>query len=260
MQNESTLSMAVQGPILILLLAFALFELYWAKKNKKQIHDPKETLTNFAIFGGLRVTKTLLLGYSAFLFEVASDFAVTRLEVSALVVVVTFLATDFVYYLYHRASHEIRVLWCMHLVHHSSPRMNLTTAGRLNWLSPLLSPFVYIPLVLVGLPANVVVASMAVNLLFQYFLHTEAIDRVPFVEGIFNTPSAHRVHHASNPQYIDKNYGGVLMVWDRLFGTYAVEEGPITYGVTTGFQGYNPLWLVFGGFVDLARGRLSSKG
>ncbi|MDX2009222.1 MAG: sterol desaturase family protein [Myxococcaceae bacterium] len=208
----------------------------------------------------MRVSKALLFGYGAFLFSLAGRFRIATAEKNAVVFVVTFLATDLVYYVYHRAMHEVRALWCFHLVHYSSPWMNLTTAGRLNWLSPLISPFFYLPLVLVGLPAEFVVACTGLNLLFQYFLHTEAVGRVPLLEGIVNTPSAHRVHHASNEQYIDKNYGGVLMVWDRLFGTYAAEAGPLRYGVTTGFEGHNPLWLVFGGFVNFARGRLSSKG
>jgi sterol desaturase/sphingolipid hydroxylase (fatty acid hydroxylase superfamily) len=260
MPASSSLITFIQGPVVVLLVAFALLEWRWSKKQGRDIHHPRETLANLGIFAGMRLTKTLLLGYSAFLFSVASGFQLASLERTVPVFIVTFFAADFVYYLYHRVLHEVKALWCFHLVHHSSPWMNLTTAGRLNWLSPLISPFFYLPLVLIGLPGDFILASMTLNLLFQFFLHTEAIDRVPLLEGIVNTPSAHRVHHASNAQYLDKNYGGVLMIWDRLFGTWAEEEGPLTYGVTTGFQGHNPLWLVFGGFVDYARGRLGSKG
>lgn len=260
MPVEPSLPLFLQGPVIILLLAFALLEWHWAKKNGRHIHHPKETMANIGIFAGMRLSKTLFLSYGLFWFTLASDLSIATFDKTAGVFVVTFLAADLVYYLYHRAMHEVRALWCFHLVHHSSPWMNLTTAGRLNWLSPLISPFFYLPLVILGLPGEFIVASMGVNLLFQYFLHTEAIDKVPFVEGILNTPAAHRVHHASDAPYLDKNYGGVLMIWDRLFGTWAVEQGPLTYGVTTGFQGHNPLWLVFGGFVDYARGRRGSKG
>jgi sterol desaturase/sphingolipid hydroxylase (fatty acid hydroxylase superfamily) len=260
MPSDAGLPLFLQGPVLVLLLVFAVLEWRWAKKHRRDIHHPKETLANLGIFVGMRLSKTLFLGYGAFLFALAADLQIASFDKTVGVFIVTFFAADFVYYLYHRAMHEVKALWCFHLVHHSSPWMNLTTAGRLNWLSPLISPFFYLPLVVIGLPGEFILASMGVNLLFQFFLHTEAIDRVPLVEGILNTPSAHRVHHASNARYLDKNYGGVLMLWDRLFGTYAVEEGPLVYGVTTGFQGHNPLWLVFGGFVDYARGRLGSKG
>ena len=257
--DPQTLSAFVRAPILLLLLAFALFEWRWARTHRRAIHHPKETAANLGIFAGMQLSKTLFLGLSAFWFSLATEHRFFSLEVSIPVFLVAFVATDFVYYLYHRAMHEVRLLWCFHLVHHSSPWMNLTTAGRLNWLGPLISPFFYLPLVLLGLPVELVLGSMMLNLLYQFFLHTEAVGRIPLVEGILNTPSAHRVHHASDAPYLDTNYGGVLMVWDRLFGTYAVEQGPLNYGVTTGFQGHNPFWLVFGGFIELARGK-SSKG
>lgn len=250
----------VQLVALLVLLVFVLLEWGWAKRRHKSIYNRKETAANGAIFAGMQVSKALLLGWSLFWFELAEGWALFDLEATPALFAVTFLAADLAYYVYHRAMHEVRALWCFHLVHHSSPWMNLTTAGRLNWLSPLVSPFFYLPLVLLGLPGAFIVASMGINLLFQFFMHTEAVGKIPLIQGILNTPSAHRVHHASDARFLDKNYGGVLMIWDRLFGTWAEEEGPITYGVTTGFQGHNPLWLVFGGFVEYARGRLASKG
>lgn len=257
MPTDPAASPVLTGVALLLLVAFALFEYRWARVHGRNVYVKKEVAANIAIFVGMRLSKTLLLGYSAFWFSLAERLRAAAFQETALVFGVTFLATDLVYYLYHRAMHEVKVLWCFHLVHHSSPLMNLTTAGRLNWLSPLISPFVYLPLVLLGLPTKFVLISMGLSLFFQYFLHTEAVGRLPLIEGIFNTPSAHRVHHASNERYLDKNFGGVLMVWDRVFGTYATEEGSLTYGVTTGFQGHNPLWLVFGGFVELVKGRTS---
>jgi sterol desaturase/sphingolipid hydroxylase (fatty acid hydroxylase superfamily) len=102
--------------------------------------------------------------------------------------------------------------------------------------------------------------AQSLNLFFQFFLHTESIGKLGFLEGFINTPSAHRVHHGSNPEYIDKNYGGVLMIWDRMFGSYTPETTPVLYGITTGHVGYNPFKLVFHGFYDLFRGKLNSKG
>ncbi|WP_339666149.1 sterol desaturase family protein, partial [Maribacter arcticus] len=172
----------------------------------------------------------------------------------------SFVLVDFIYYWYHRLSHKIKFLWAFHLVHHSSLFMNLTVAYRLNWLSALLTPFVVAPLVIVGFPFEFVIASFAVNLLYQFFLHTEAIGKLGFIEGVLATPSAHRVHHGSNDEYIDKNFGGVLIIWDRLFGTYEVEKEKPVYGVTTGFISNNPFVLIFKGFVDFFKGRMNYKG
>jgi sterol desaturase/sphingolipid hydroxylase (fatty acid hydroxylase superfamily) len=138
--------------------------------------------------------------------------------------------------------------------------MNLTVAYRLNWLSALLTPFVVAPLVIVGFPFEFVIASFAINLLYQFFLHTEAIGKLGFIEGVLATPSAHRVHHGSNDEYIDKNFGGVLIIWDRLFGTYEVEKEKPVYGVTTGFISNNPFVLIVKGFVDFFKGRMNYKG
>jgi sterol desaturase/sphingolipid hydroxylase (fatty acid hydroxylase superfamily) len=124
----------------------------------------------------------------------------------------------------------------------------------------LISPAFYIPLVLIGLPPIFVIGGYALNLFFQFFLHTEAIRRLGPLEYIFNTPSNHRVHHGANDKYIDKNFAGVFIIWDRLFGTYQAEEEKVQYGVTTGFQGYNPIWLVFKGFYDFATNKMNYKG
>ena len=134
--------------------------------------------------------------------------------------------------------------------------MNLTAAYRLNWLSALISPLFFIPAVLAGLPPEFVVACYAINLLYQFFLHTEAIGTMGPLEKVIDTPSSHRVHHGSNPLYIDKNFGGVLIVWDRLFKTYQPETEKVNYGLTTGFAGYNPFVLVFRGFEELFAGKI----
>ena len=138
--------------------------------------------------------------------------------------------------------------------------MNLTISYRLNWLGVLVSPLFFIPLAIIGLPINYIVVCYAGNLFYQFFLHTEAIGKLGFLEHIIDTPSNHRVHHGSNPEYIDKNFGGVLMVWDKLWGTYQPEAAKVNYGITTGFAGYNPLKLVLKGFADLFRNKIDYKG
>lgn len=244
---------AFQTGVVAILLAFIIVEAVVAWRRGQTIHDRKETAANIGVFLGMRVSKVLTLSYGAWIFEAVAPFRLFDFERSVGVFLLTFVVADFVYYLYHRAMHEIPALWCFHLVHHSSHQMNLTTSGRLNWLSPLISPLFYLPLVVVGLPGDFIIAAMGLNLLFQFFLHTELVGRVPLLEGIINTPSAHRVHHGRNERYLDTNYGGVFMIWDRLLGTFVEETEPVRYGVTTGHQGHNPVWLVFGGFVDFAR-------
>jgi sterol desaturase/sphingolipid hydroxylase (fatty acid hydroxylase superfamily) len=138
--------------------------------------------------------------------------------------------------------------------------MNLTTAYRLNWFGAIVSPLFFIPLAIAGFPPDFIVASYALNLLYQFFLHTEAVGKLPVIEGVIDTPSAHRVHHGSNPIYIDKNFGGVFMIWDKLFKTYQPESEPVVYGITTGFISYNPFVLVFKGFIDLFKGKMKYKG
>jgi sterol desaturase/sphingolipid hydroxylase (fatty acid hydroxylase superfamily) len=129
--------------------------------------------------------------------------------------------------------------------------MNLTAAYRLNWFGALISPLFFIPLALAGFPPTYIVASYAFNLLYQFFLHTESIGKLGPLEGLIDTPSAHRVHHGVNPLYIDRNFGGVLLIWDKLFGTYQPETEKVKYGLTTGLVSYNPFRLVFQGFIDL---------
>ena len=159
----------------------------------------------------------------------------------------TFVVADLAYYRYHRFSHEIPILWTMHHTHHSGMWMNLTAAVRLNWVANFVAPLFFAPLVLVGFSGEWLTASLALGLFCQFFLHTEAVGRLGWFEGkLLNTPSAHRVDHGSNRQYIDKNYAGAFIVWDRLFGTYEPEVEKVRCGVTSGFVGYNPFRIQLG--------------
>ena len=149
--------------------------------------------------------------------------------------------------------HEVRLLWANHVTHHSSERYNLSTALRQPWSGFLMS-WVFLPMPWLGIPAHHVAKAGQLNLLYQYWIHTEAIDRLPKpVEAVFNTPSHHRVHHGANPQYLDKNYGGILIVWDRLFGTFEPEVRRVKYGLTKNIHTYNPIRIGYHEFVDIAR-------
>lgn len=155
------------------------------------------------------------------------------------------LGEDLAYYTYHRAHHRVRVLWASHVVHHSSLRYNLSTALRQTWTPMTGLPF-WLPLALIGVPPWMILIEQAVSLVYQFFLHTERVDKLwrP-VEWFFNTPSHHRVHHGSNNVYLDRNYGGILIVWDRLFRTFEPEGVRVVYGLTKNIDTYNPLRVAF---------------
>lgn len=236
--------------IYILLFIFLLIsiEIIWSWKKQKAAYELKETLTNMTIFMGFQFSKYLFAGYQLSTLSFFAEHSFVTLPHTLIIFLLTFFVTDFIYYWFHRASHLWKPLWAFHQVHHSAMRMNLTAAYRLNWFSAIVSPLFFVPAALLGLPADFIVLSYALNLVYQFFLHTEVVGKLGVVEKVLDTPSSHRVHHGSNPIYIDKNFGGVLIIWDRLFGTYQPETEKVQYGLTTGFLSYNPFKLVLQGF------------
>lgn len=154
---------------------------------------------------------------------------------------------DFCYYWNHRMGHEISILWAAHSVHHQSEEYNLSTALRQTSSSFLFSWIFYVPLFVLGIPADVLITVAAINLIYQFWVHTRHIGKLGVFDRILVTPSNHRVHHAQNEQYIDKNYGGIFVLWDRLFGTFAEEddEDPVIFGVRKPLANWNPLWANF---------------
>jgi len=242
------------------LLTLIIAEMVWSWRNDRKVYQVKETLTNLGIMAGFQLSKGLFAGYQLAVLSWAYRYRLFDFEPSWWLFAVTFVVADFVYYWFHRASHVWKPLWAFHLIHHSSMWMNLTTSYRLNWFSAIVTPFFYLPMAFFGFPPLLIALSVGLNLLYQFFMHTEAVGKLGPIEGIIDTPSAHRVHHGSNPIYIDKNFGGVLMVWDRLFGTYQPETEKVRYGITSGFVSHNPFVLVFHGFMDLFKGKMRYKG
>ncbi len=165
-----------------------------------------------------------------------------------------FLLQDFLYYWFHRASHRIRWMWASHVTHHSSERLNLSTAFRQSFTYPLSGMWLFwIPIAWVGFTPDQVILIVGLNLAYQFFVHTQAVPKLGWLEKIINTPSIHRVHHARNPEYIDRNYAGVLSIWDRLFGTFVEEEAPCQFGITRPIPTHNPLVLTFHEWRDMFR-------
>ncbi|MEV0724839.1 sterol desaturase family protein [Micromonospora purpureochromogenes] len=156
--------------------------------------------------------------------------------------VLLFFAEDLAYYWFHRTHHEVRLFWAAHVVHHSSTFYNFSTALRQGWTTPMTSLPFWLPLALLGIPPWMIFLQQSISLLYQFFLHTERIDVLPRpIEWIFNTPSHHRVHHGANNEYLDRNYGGILIVWDRLFRSFEPERATVRYGLTKNINTYNPL-------------------
>ena len=164
------------------------------------------------------------------------------------------VAEDLCYYAFHRSHHEVRGLWAAHVNHHSSTHYNLSTALRQSWTTPVTSPWFWLPLPLLGFAPWMIITQKGISLLYQFWLHTEAIDRLPRpIEWIFNTPSHHRVHHGRNAEYLDRNHGGILIVWDRLFGTFEPERARPDYGLTTNLTTYHPVRVAFHEWIAIAR-------
>ena len=198
----------------IAILAFA-----WAVLTGRR--KKGESLSNLATFAIGQLLEKLGVGLifvvALFLFE---PFALASLPMTWWSWLGALLLVDFCYYWLHRWNHEIRFLWAFHNVHHSSPEFNLTTNIRLSWFSGLVDWVFFVPPVLLGFDVVQVIASIVIVNLYQAWIHTESIGKLGWLDRVFNTPSTHRVHHGRNREYIDKNYGGILILWDRLFGTY----------------------------------------
>jgi alkylglycerol monooxygenase len=231
-------------------------EFLYGKLAKRQTYRLSDTVNSLQLGVLSRLVDILKLGFSAVVFGALVQWlGVPQWSMdTAWQWVVAFVAYDFCYYWKHRFGHQWRIMWASHIAHHQSEEFNLSTALRQTGTDYIGFVF-YIPLYLAGVPAAVVVTVGSLNLIYQFWVHTEHIRRLGPLEWIFVTPSNHRVHHARNPEYIDKNYGGVFIVWDRLFGTFKDERAdlPCVYGITTGLKSWNPLWANFHFWHDTAK-------
>ena len=166
-----------------------------------------------------------------------------------------FFGDEFSYYWFHRVSHECRLFWASHVVHHSSERYNLSTALRQTWTGSFMSFVFWLWLPIVGFAPAMIMTMKAISLLYQFWIHTELVRFLGPLETVFNTPSHHRVHHGSNPRYIDRNHGGTLIIWDKLFGTFEPENpaDPVRFGLTKNIETYNPVRIAFEEWVAMFR-------
>lgn len=210
-------------------------------------YETRDTTTSL-LMGVGNVASGLLLGFVAFgVLMWAWQYRIVDLGTSWAVIALCFIVDDLRYYWYHRIAHRCRWVWAEHVIHHSSQHYNLSTALRQSWTGTFTGMFILrIPLALLGFHPVLLLFVGGLNLVYQFWIHTERIDRLhPAFEFVFNTPSHHRVHHGSQQQYLDRNYGGILIVFDRLFGTFEPEVERVRYGLTSNIETYNPLRVAF---------------
>ncbi|MEM9750046.1 MAG: sterol desaturase family protein [Pseudomonadota bacterium] len=239
---------AISLVFLVAILIEAAIDIVSGKRRKG------ETFANFAIEIGNALLDRTIFGIAFIVgLLVVESFVSWTLPITWWSWLLALIAADLTYYWMHRFEHEVRLLWAYHSVHHSSPEYNLTTSMRLSWVEGLFEWIFFIPMIMVGFDAIQIIAAISIVVIYQTWIHTERVGKLGWLDGVFNTPSAHRVHHGKNENYIDKNYGGVLMLWDRLFGTYQAEEEPVAYGVLKPVNSVNPIAINFSEFWSIIK-------
>ncbi|WP_020604500.1 sterol desaturase family protein [Spirosoma spitsbergense] len=242
---------AIPG-FIILLVA----EVIVTARQQKDYYDAKDTAGSLAMGIGNVIVgfvgKAIVFGAYTLVYQFRF-FTVDMTQWWAWIIL--FFVDDFSYYWFHRISHSSRYFWASHVVHHSSMKYNLGTALRQTWTGNLSGAFIFwIWLPLVGFSPVAIMTMQAISLLYQFWIHTEHINRFPApIEFIFNTPSHHRVHHGSDLAYLDKNHAGVLIIWDRMFGTFEPERHRPTYGLTTNINSHNPVRIAFHEWVAIGQ-------
>lgn len=241
-------------------LALIILDTVWDFVVRKRT-SPKETAANFTIAIGAALLERIGFGV-IFIIALALfvPFAAFTIPDAWWGWALAFAVTDFTYYWMHRIEHETRILWANHSVHHSSSEFNLTTALRLSWIESAIEWVFFVPMILVGFSVPQVLICLVIVLEYQTWIHTEKIGKLGFLDKIFNTPSVHRVHHSSNRRFLDKNYGGILIIWDRLFGTYQAEDEVVEYGLTTPINTANPIKINFREYVEIFKDIGKTKG
>ena len=242
---------AIPGFVLLLMV-----EVIVTAVQQKDYYDAKDTASSLAMGIGNVVVgfvgKAIVFGAYSLVYQFRL-FTIDMTQWWAWVLL--FFADDFSYYWFHRISHSSRYFWASHVVHHSSQKYNLGTALRQTWTGNISGAFIFwLWLPLAGFSPVAVMTMQAVSLLYQFWIHTEHINKFPApIEFVFNTPSHHRVHHGSDLDYLDKNHAGVLIIWDRLFGTFEPEYNRPTYGLTKNIDSHNPVRIAFHEWTDMAR-------
>ena len=245
-------------PAFILLL---IAEMLISLRRDKSRYEARDTLTSLLLgtgsqvagaFVGAAVVGMSVWAYQFRLFDIGIEFRTWWWAW-----ILCFFLDDLAYYAFHRSAHRVRWFWASHVIHHSSQHYNLSTALRQTWTGFFSLAFLFrLPLFLIGFPPAMVFFCAGLNLIYQFWIHTEAIGRMPkWFEAVMNTPSHHRVHHGVNPRYLDANYAGVFIIWDRMFGSFVAErdDEPVRYGIVKQLDSFNILWAAVHEWVGIAK-------
>ena len=231
-----------------IVLSLILAEVIYSSSKNLGYYSLKDSLAGYGLLTGNVLINFLTKGSVLFFYIYLYQFklvAINDLLSPIFLWVLTFITIDFIFYWYHRCSHRVRFLWAVHMNHHSSEEMNFSVSLRQAWFGPLtkIPFFMFMPLL--GFDPIITAAAGIILTLWGVLGHTQWINRLGPLEYIFVTPSAHRVHHGSNEEYLDKNYGNFLIIWDRLFGTFADEKSKVVYGIVDNVKTFNPLKITF---------------
>jgi sterol desaturase/sphingolipid hydroxylase (fatty acid hydroxylase superfamily) len=241
-------------------VALILTEIWIDQKEKKDWYHKAEAWASIAMGAG----SVLINLFTKFIYFLLFSYLYNNVSLVQLgfewwVWLLCFFADDFSFYWHHRLSHHIRILWAAHSNHHSSQDYNLAIALRQSWTEGIYKFVFYAWMPLVGFPPIMIFTMVSISLIYQFFLHTQAVGKLGFVEYIFNTPSHHRVHHGVNVAYLDKNHAGILIIWDRIFGTFQEEKEKVVYGLTKNIHTQNPFGIAAAEYIQIWKDLRKSK-
>lgn len=225
---------------------FMLLEYYISKIKNRKVHQINESVANLNVGIAERITDLLTTGTFFFIFTwLNANFSIFSIESSVTTWILLFLATDLLWYWYHRFGHTVNLFWATHIVHHQSDDFNYTVAARITVFQAIARGLFWCVLPIIGFKAEMITILLLIHGTYPFFTHTQLVGKLGWLEYIIVTPSHHRVHHSSNPEYLDKNYGDMLIVWDKIFGTYIEETTEPKYGLTKSLDSYSFLWQHF---------------
>ena len=263
--GDSPYSIVIRNPELLTVFLLLVFcEIVWRKFIREEEYGAGEAAASIGIAIGRAIAKPLMIFVLASLYVFVYDWRIYTFDMTKWWSwVLVFVGADFIYYWMHRFKHEIRWMWADHAVHHSGNRMNVFMNFRLGWTGLIVGTWLmHLPLVLVGFSPSAVITTYALSLVWQAWIHTDMIGKLwSPLELVLNTPSHHRVHHSRNPVYLDKNYAGILIIWDRMFGTFQeeLEDEPCDYGLVERLTSINPVKIAFNEWRNLIRDVRNAK-
>ena len=245
-QIPNLINLAIPGFIALLLLEVVLDTVM-----RRGLYQFKDTAASLTMGTGSIILSVVNKALMFAAYSAVHRFAIFNIGYRWWAWAILFFAEDLTYYWFHRISHECRFFWASHVVHHSSQHYNLGTALRQTWTGNFMTFIFWLWLPLIGFKPIMVLTMQSISLLYQFWIHTELVRRMGPLEWVLNTPSHHRVHHGSNQQYLDRNHAGVLIIWDRLFGSFEPEGEKVVYGLTKNINSYNPLRIAFHEWIDI---------